>query len=331
MLCDRPRKTFFSDMNTQHYLAITGGVGGAKLALGLSCLLEGIELSMVVNTADDFEHLGLHVSPDIDTLIYTLAGENNPETGWGRRDESWNFMQALGELGGDTWFALGDRDLAVNVERTHRLRHGQTLSQVTAAFAASFGIPHSIFPMTDDPVSTRVMTAAGEMMFQDYFVRQRCAPAVTGFRFAGAETARPNPDVVSLLQSPGLAGVILCPSNPFVSIDPILALPGMRAQLQVCEAPVIAVSPVVGGSAIKGPTVKMMSELSVPNTASWVAEHYRAFLNGFVLDAQDEALAPAIDSLGIQTLAVNTVMVTLEDRVRLADCCLQLLETLRGD
>jgi LPPG:FO 2-phospho-L-lactate transferase len=329
MLCDRPRKISSSDMNTPRYLAITGGVGGAKLALGLSCLLEGSELALVVNTADDFEHLGLHVSPDIDTLIYTLAGENNPETGWGRRDESWNFMRALGELGGETWFALGDRDLAVNIERTRRLGQGQTLSQVTSAFAASFGIQHSIFPMTDDPVSTRVMTPAGEMAFQDYFVRKRCEPPVTGFRFAGAATASPNPDVVSLLQSPDLAGVILCPSNPFVSIDPILALPGMREQLQACEAPVIAVSPVVGGSAIKGPTVKIMTELSVPNSASWVAEHYRSFLDGFVLDVQDEALAPAIDSLGIKTVAANTVMITLEDRVALARRCMQLLDTLR--
>ena len=215
-------------MNTGHYLAITGGIGGAKLALGLSSLLTGPELSLAVNTADDFEHLGLHVSPDIDTLIYTLAGENNPETGWGRRDETWNFMQALGELGGDTWFALGDRDLAVNVERSKRLRAGQTLSQVTADFASAFGIGHAILPMTDDPVSTRVLTSDGELDFQHYFVRERCAPAVMGFRFAGIEDARLNPAIAACLESPELLGVVLCPSNPFVSMDPILALPGMQ-------------------------------------------------------------------------------------------------------
>jgi LPPG:FO 2-phospho-L-lactate transferase len=316
-------------MKTDHYLAITGGVGGAKLALGLSSLLDGERLALAVNTADDFEHLGLHVSPDIDTLVYTLAGENNPETGWGRRDESWNFMQALAQLGGETWFALGDRDLAVNLERTHRLRSGQTLSQVTAAFAASFGVAHAILPMSDDPVATRVMTEAGEMSFQDYFVRARCEPVVSGFRFAGAESARLNPEIVSRLESPDLSGVILCPSNPFVSIDPILAIPGMRERLQACPAPVIAVSPVVGGSAIKGPTVKMMSELSVPNSAVWVAQHYQSLLDGFVLDAVDEAMANEIESMGLATAATHTVMVTLEDRIGLAQECLDLLGQLQ--
>jgi LPPG:FO 2-phospho-L-lactate transferase len=316
-------------MKTDHYLAITGGVGGAKLALGLSSLLDGERLALAVNTADDFEHLGLHVSPDIDTLVYTLAGENNPETGWGRRDESWNFMQALAQLGGETWFALGDRDLAVNLERTHRLRSGQTLSQVTAAFAASFGVAHAILPMSDDPVATRVMTEAGEMSFQDYFVRAQCEPVVSGFRFAGAESARLNPEIVSRLESPDLSGVILCPSNPFVSIDPILAIPGMRERLQACPAPVIAVSPVVGGSAIKGPTVKMMSELSVPNSAVWVAQHYQSLLDGFVLDAVDEAMANEIESMGLATAATHTVMVTLEDRIGLAQECLDLLGQLQ--
>jgi LPPG:FO 2-phospho-L-lactate transferase len=317
-------------MNTKHYLAITGGIGGAKLALGLSCLLDGPELSLVVNTADDFEHLGLHVSPDIDTLVYTLASENNPETGWGRRDESWNFMQALGDLGGETWFALGDRDLAVNVERTQRLRSGQSLSQVTAAFASAFGIAHAVLPMTDDPVSTQVLTSDGELEFQHYFVRERCAPAVTGFRFAGIEDARLNPTIEACLESPELAGIVLCPSNPFVSLDPILALPGMRERLQACQAPVIAVSPVVGGAAIKGPTVKMMAELSVPNSAAWVADHYRDFLDGFVLDTVDEKLAPEIESMGIRVTATNTVMVTLEDRIALARHCLQMMESPRG-
>lgn len=317
-------------MAAKHYLAITGGVGGAKLALGLSRLLQGDELALAVNTADDFEHLGLHISPDIDTLIYTLAGENNPETGWGRRDESWNFMQALRDLGGASWFALGDRDLAVNVERSHRLREGESLSRVTAAFAAAFGVAHAVLPMTDDPVSTRVITHGGEMAFQQYFVKERCAPAVTGFRFAGVERARLNPDIAARLESPDLAGVILCPSNPFVSIDPVLALPGMQERLRACPAPVVAVSPVVGGAAIKGPTVKMMAELAVPNSASWVAEHYRAFLDGFVIDTVDSALAPEIEALGIKTAATNTVMVTLEDRVGLARHCLRLVASLQG-
>jgi LPPG:FO 2-phospho-L-lactate transferase len=315
-------------MNTPHYLAITGGIGGAKLGLGLSRLLQPGQLSLAVNTADDFEHLGLYVSPDVDTLMYTLAGINNAETGWGRRDESWNFMQALAELGGETWFALGDRDLAVNVERTRRLRQGQTLSQVTAAFCEALGVAHSILPMTDDPVSTRVMTTTGEKSFQDYFVRERCQPAVTGFRFDGVDQARLNPGIASCLDSPDLAGVILCPSNPFVSIDPMLALPGMLERLQKCPAPVVAVSPVVGGSAIKGPTVKMMTELSVPNSATWVAEHYQSFLDGFILDRADSELQTDIESLGMRARVSNTVMVTLEDRVELARQCLDFLDSL---
>jgi len=316
-------------MKKSRYLAISGGVGGAKLALGLAQLLDDTELSIAVNTADDFDHLGLHVSPDIDTVVYTLAGVNDPQAGWGRRDETWNFMQALGELGGETWFALGDRDLAVNVERTARLRGGQSLSRITRDIAATFGVSIPILPMTDDRVSTRVATDQGELAFQHYFVRERCKPAVTGFRFDGAGQARLSPDIAACLESPDLAGVILCPSNPFVSIDPILAVPGMRPRLEACAAPVIAVSPVVGGAAIKGPTAKMMRELALPVSATAVAQHYRDFLDGLVVDTVDAALAPEIESMGIRTTVTDTVMVTLEDRVRLANHCLQWLETLQ--
>lgn len=317
------------EMNASRYLAITGGVGGAKLALGLSRLLAADQLAMAVNTGDDFRHLGLHISPDIDTLVYTLAGENNPDTGWGRRDESWNFMEALTGLGGDAWFALGDRDLAMNVTRTHRLASGQTLSQVTAALATSLGIEHPILPMSDDPVHTRVRTGKGLLDFQHYFVRERCEPVVSGFEFEGADKARLNPEIEAWLDSPDLTGIILCPSNPFVSVDPVLSLPGLRKRLQKSAAPVIAVSPVIGGAAIKGPTVKMMQELSVPNTATWVAEHYRDFLNGFILDDEDLALKSDIEALGVSVRVTNTVMVTLEDRINLARVCLDLLRTLR--
>jgi len=311
------------------YLAITGGVGGAKLALGLARLLGGKQLAMVVNTSDDFRHLGLHISPDIDTLVYTLAGENNPDTGWGRRDESWNFMEALAGLGGETWFSLGDRDLAMNVERSRRLASGETLGQATAALAAALGIEHTILPMSNDPVQTRVRSGDEWLDFQHYFVRDKCAPEVSGFEFHGVEKARVNPEIETWLDDPELAGVILCPSNPFVSIDPILALPGLRERLRACAAPVVAVSPVVGGSAIKGPTVKMMRELQVPNTATWVANHYRDFLDGFILDEQDAALKPDVTELGLVCGIANTVMVTLEDRLGLARHCLDLLHELR--
>jgi len=310
------------------FLAITGGIGGAKLALGLTKLLAADELAMIVNTGDDFHHLGLHISPDIDTLVYTLAGENNPDTGWGRRDETWQFMHALTALGGESWFSLGDRDLAMNVQRTYHLSQGLTLSEVTAELASKLGVHYSILPMSDDPVHTRVHTEQGLLDFQHYFVRERCEPVVSGFEFRGAAEARINPEIYRWLDQPGLSGIILCPSNPFVSIDPILAIPGMRARLQSCPAPVIAVSPVVGGAAIKGPTVKMMKELSIANTATRVAEHYSDFLDGFILDEADDSLAAEVENLGLTTLVTNTVMVTLEDRVKLAGRCLELLREI---
>lgn len=314
-------------MEIPRYLAITGGVGGAKLVLGLSKLLDRDELAIIVNTGDDFQHLGLHISPDVDTLVYTLAGECNSDTGWGRRDESWQFMDALAALGGETWFRLGDRDLAMHIERTRRLQTGESLTRVTAGLASSLGIQHRILPMSDDPVHTRVLTENGAMDFQHYFVRDRCGPVVSGFAFEGADSARINPEIDQYLDDPALAGVILCPSNPFVSIDPILAVPGMRQRLVQCQAPVIAVSPVVGGSAIKGPTVKMMRELSIPNSASWVAGHYRDFLDGFVLDKQDAGLRGEIETLGMKVSVTQTVMESLDDRVKLARDCLDLLAT----
>jgi len=310
------------------YLALTGGVGGAKLALGLAQLLPPDQLAFVVNTGDDFRHLGLHISPDIDTLIYTLSGESNTETGWGRRGESWQFMDALAQLGGETWFRLGDRDMAMHIERTRRLSAGEPLTRVTAALASALGIRHRILPMSDDAVRTRVLTADGAMDFQHYFVREGCKPAITGVEFNGADSAIVNEEILVLLHDPQLAGVILCPSNPFVSIDPILSLPGMREELARCKAPVIAVSPVIGGAAIKGPTVKMMHELSVENSATWVAGHYGEFLDGFVIDLQDARLKAKIEAPGMAVMVAQTVMETLEDRVALARSCLQFLQQL---
>jgi LPPG:FO 2-phospho-L-lactate transferase len=310
------------------YLAITGGVGGAKLALGLAQLLQPEQLAFAVNTGDDFQHLGLHISPDIDTLVYTLSGLSNAATGWGRGDESWQFMDALSQLGGEIWFRLGDRDLAMHIERSRRLAAGESLTQATRVLAAALGIEHSVLPMSDDAAGTRVLTTTGAMDFQHYFVREKCAPAVTGFEFSGAATAVINPEILHWLDDPQLAGVILCPSNPFISIDPILALPGMRERLAQCTAPVIAVAPVVGGQAIKGPTVKIMRELSVENSAAWVAGHYREFLDGFVLDSQDAGLRTGIEAMDLAVMVAQTLMVTLEDRVSLARSCLQFLRQL---
>jgi len=315
-------------MARRRYLAITGGIGGAKLGLGLSKILGADELAFVVNTGDDFEHLGLHVSPDIDTLVYTLAGESNSSTGWGRSDETWAFMSALEAFGGETWFSLGDKDLAMNVERSWRLAAGQKLTAVTGELAAALGVKHKVLPMSDDAIRTVVKTAQGDLSFQHYFVRDKCEPVVAGFEFKGAEKAGLPAALSDWLSSDDLAGVIVCPSNPFVSIDPVLSVPGLREALQRCSAPVIAVSPVVGGKAIKGPTVKMMRELAVSNTAVWVAGHYADFLNGFVLDTQDTASEKDIEELGIASLVTPTVMSTLEDRVQLARDCLEFISRL---
>ena len=307
------------------YLALTGGIGGAKLALGLAHVLGPEEVAFVVNTGDDFEHLGLHISPDLDTLTYTLAGRSNTDTGWGRGDESWHFMTALEELGGETWFQLGDRDLALHVERTRMLAAGATLTEVSRHVCASLGIDHPILPMSDDPVRTIVHTPEGPLSFQHYFVRDRCRPEVAGFDFQGAGEAAPNPRILEVLQD--CRGILICPSNPFVSVDPILAVPGMRAALKSCPAPLVAVSPIVGDRAIKGPTAKMMRELDVPSTARQVALHYGDLLDGFLLDEQDAAQH---GTLPVPTAVAQSVMVTLEDRIGLAEAAVRFIEDLRG-
>ena len=307
------------------YLALTGGIGGAKLGLGLARILPPEALSFLVNTGDDFEHLGLHVSPDVDTLTYTLAGASNTALGWGRKDETWRFMAALAELGGETWFRLGDADLALHITRTQMLRRGATLTEAVRALSARLGVGHPIIPMSDDPVRTLVHTAEGPLAFQHYFVRDRCRPQVTGFEFAGAAAAAPSPALLKLL--PGCEGVIICPSNPYVSIDPILAVQGLASALRACGAPIVAVSPIVGGAAIKGPTAKMMAELGVPTTAGQVAEHYQGFIDGFVLDEQDANLDGTLE---VSTRVVPTLMVTLADRERLAAAALQFIQDLRG-
>jgi LPPG:FO 2-phospho-L-lactate transferase len=310
-------------------VALSGGVGGAKLALGLSRILAPAQLDVIVNTGDDFEHLGLTICPDLDTLTYTLAGLNNTETGWGRAGETWTFMASLRALGGESWFQLGDGDLAIHVERTRRLAAGEPLSRVTAELTARLGIELSVIPMSDDPVRTFVETAAGALAFQHYFVRDQCAPEVTGFEFRGAKTATPSPMALGALADPALDAVVICPSNPFISIDPILAVPGLRGAIEDAAAPVIAVSPIVGGKAIKGPTAKMMLELGVTQSAASVARHYDGLIDGFVLDSEDAASGDEIRALGLDVLTTNTVMQSLEDRVSLAADVLEFATKLR--
>ena len=305
------------------YLAITGGVGGAKLALGLSHVLGPEAVAFAVNTGDDFEHLGFSISPDIDTLTYTLADLANKKEGWGRNDETWAFMAAMERLGGETWFRLGDRDLALHTYRSDLLRGGLTLTEVTGRIAERLGIRHQILPMTDQPVRTTVQSDVGPLAFQHYFVRDRCRPAVSGFEFQGAAAAQLNPAIADLL--PQLKGIIICPSNPFVSVDPMLSIGNTRALLTDLPVPVVAVSPIVGGHAIKGPTAKMMAELNMPSTAETIAAHYGGLLDGFILDEQDARLH---GSLGVPTVVAQTVMVTLADRISLAHSTLEFLATL---
>ncbi len=296
-------------------LALSGGVGGAKLALGLYRVLPPDSLTVVANPGDDFEHFGLTICPDLDTLLYTLSGEANPELGWGRRDETWTFMAALEKLGGDTWFRLGDGDLATHVERTRRLAAGESLSAIMENFRRRLGIAARLLPASDDKVRTRLETDCGRLDFQDYFVRLHCEPAVRKLEFDGAEIARANPDVLTALADPGLRAVIICPSNPFISIDPLLAVSGMRQALRACSAPVIAVSPIIGGKAVKGPTAKMMAELGLPVDAAAVARHYRDFLDVYVADETDRN---AVVGLDLPVVLAPTLMVTLEDREALA-------------
>jgi len=296
-------------------VVLSGGVGGAKLLSGLYRVLPPGTLAALVNTGDDFEHLGLHISPDIDTALYTLAGLAHPEQGWGRRDETWNFMEALERVGSETWFCLGDADLALHVERTRRLRAGETLTSVTRHFAQSFGITAEILPMSDDPVATRVVTDEGELVFQDYFVRRRCAPRIRALRFEGATSAHLSDAARAALASPEIEAIVIAPSNPWLSIDPLLAIPELREALRSATVPVVAVTPIIAGKAVKGPTAKIMEELGIEISPLSVAEHYGDLVDGFVLDSRDVALA---DRFAIPVEIIDTLMATSEASCRVA-------------
>ncbi len=300
-------------------IALSGGIGGAKLALGLASLLPPEELLIVANTGDDFEHLGLSISPDIDTLTYTLAGLDNPSLGWGRRDETWSFMETLAALGGETWFRLGDRDLALHVERTQRLRAGETLTAVTQRIAARLGIRATLLPMSDDAVRTRIRTPEGWLDFQHWFVREQCRPVVLDVAFDGAAGARANPALLAALRAQPRA-IVICPSNPLISVEPILALPGVRDAILGCGAPVLAVSPIIGGQAVKGPTATMLRELGTAPSAAAVAQRYGALLTHYVMESAEDAagIAPKV-------IRAPTLMRTLKDKIALARTVLAAL------
>lgn len=306
-------------------LALAGGVGGAKLAHGLAQILPPEDLTIIVNTGDDFEHWGLTICPDLDTVCYTLAGLANPDTGWGRAGETFRALEEIGRLGAPTWFRLGDRDLATHIERTRRLKEGQTLTQITRDFCQAWGIQHTVLPMSDQPVRTMVDTIEyGELPFQEYFVKHQCKPRVRGFRFAGIESARPTPDIQKALKKAD--AIVICPSNPWVSIDPILAV--LHPSSFLPHLSFIAISPIIGGKTVKGPAAKMFAELGIEPSALAVAEHYRGLLTGFVLDNIDAAFAPRLQAIGLQICITNTLMKSESDRRTLAQDVLNLIRRL---
>lgn len=308
-------------------VALAGGVGGAKLADGLAQILPPEHLTIIVNTGDDFEHLGLKICPDLDTVCYTLAGLANPVTGWGLAGETWNALEGIGTLGGPGWFRVGDRDLGTHLERTRRLRAGQGLSQITRDFCRAWGVKPTVLPMSDDPIPTIVNTEEGEMAFQEYFVHRQCHPRVRGFRFEGVQVARAAPGVLEALARADL--IVFCPSNPWVSVDPILSIPGVRdlvGKQGGTRGKVFAVSPIIAGQAVKGPAAKMYAELGVEPSALAVAKHYGGLLAGFVLDRQDGMQEEAVRELGIRPFVTETLMKTPADRVRLAGDVLRFFE-----
>jgi LPPG:FO 2-phospho-L-lactate transferase len=302
-------------------VVLAGGVGGARLAFGLQRALTPEELTVVVNTGDDFEHLGLRICPDLDTVTYTLAGLANRETGWGLAGDTFEALAALERVGGPVWFRLGDRDLATHLQRTALLSQGLRLTEVTVRISTALGVAPRVLPMTDDAVATKVLTPEGELDFQDYFVRRRCEPAVNGVRFDGIEAARPSPEAAAALADAD--GIVIAPSNPFVSVEPILALPGVREA--VASKPAVAVSPIVGGEAIKGPAAKMLRELGQDVSAAGVARRYAGLAGGYVMDRQDTSLAGEVSALGFETVLAQTIMRSDDERESLARVCLALL------
>lgn len=304
-------------------VALSGGVGGAKLSLGLARELSPEQLTIIANTADDFEHLGLSISPDLDTVMYTLSGLVDTCQGWGVSSDSRNCMLAVERLGGPSWFALGDQDIATHLLRSEWQRAGQSLTSITAEICRRLGVGQTLLPMCNEPVRTRVVAAEGLIPFQEYFVKLHCAPEVSGFVFAGVTEASLSPEVAHAIATAEL--LVVCPSNPFVSIAPILAVPGMREAMLARTIPRVVVSPIVGGKALKGPAAKMMQELGLPVSAEAVAAHYRGFATHFVLDSADLSSRQAIADMGISVVVTNTIMTTLEDRRQLAREILSLV------
>ena len=307
-------------------LALAGGVGGAKLAAGLQKVLPRGALTVIVNTGDDFEHWGLSICPDLDTVLYNLAGIHNPETGWGRADESFQALAAMGQFGGEDWFRLGDRDIALHLRRTEWLRQGISLTEVSDRLRRALGIPSLILPMSDMPIRTYVHTDEGDLPFQHYFVRRRCEPIVIDLTFVGARESCMTPAVIEAIEAADL--VVFCPSNPYLSIDPILSVQGLRRKLRRLPVPTVAVTSIVSGNALKGPAAKMMRELGHSVSPITVVDHFDGLLDGFVLDVQDSVLR---DAVALPVLVTDTIMTDLADKARLAQTVVDFGSTLLVD
>ena len=304
-------------------IALSGGIGGSKLALGLANSMSPERLMIIANIGDDFKHFGLHISPDIDTLLYTLSGKSDSKRRWGLANETWKVMETLEKIGGETWFKLGDMDLALHLERTKKLLSGETLSNIISNLCKKFGIKSRIIPVSDDIIQTIVKTPDGDLGFQEYFVRNRCKPIVTGFSFLGAKKASPNKEFIEALSSPNLKAIIICPSNPFISIDPILSVNGVREGLINSHAPVIAVSPIIGLSAIKGPLAKQLNELGYRVSSISIANYYSDFIDGFVIDNEDRLSVTEVEEMDIKVKVCNILMNNMTTKIELAKTVLK--------
>lgn len=300
--------------------ALAGGVGAARFLEGLIAVVPQEDITVISNIGDDEEFFGLHVSPDIDIVIYTLSGAIDTEKGWGLQGETFRALDALKRFGYDTWFNLGDGDLATHAHRTDMLRNGATLSEATRSIVEAFGLKLRLLPVSDDRVRTVVTTDIGELAFQEYFVKHRTEPSVTAVRFDGAESARPAPGVIEAISNAGI--IAIAPSNPIVSLGPILAVPGVRDALRETPAKVVAVSPIIAGKTIKGPADRMMASLGVTPTAVGVAETYRDFLDVLVIDEEDRALAPAVEATGVRPVVAQTIMRGPDEKRALAEVVL---------
>jgi LPPG:FO 2-phospho-L-lactate transferase len=310
------------------YIILSGGVGGAKLVAGMQQVLAADAFSVIANTGDDFNHLGLPISPDIDTLMYTLAGIANTTTGWGQENESWNFMAALEKLDGDTWFRLGDKDLATHIKRRELLAAGLTLTAATQSLCEQLGVDIRILPMSDDPIRTELETSAGTLSFQDYFVRRKAEPLTQAIHYSGNTAAQTSSEIAAALSAPTLRGIIIGPSNPWLSIGPILSINALKPMISARNIPVVAISPIVGGAAIKGPAAKIMGELGIDVSAQGIASHYSEIIDGLIIDSCDTELQTAIAAHGITVGVTQTVMRDAKDKAALARYTIEFLDTL---